>query len=1285
MAPTSTSFPQPFETAEQLVEALNATLSAIAAKGLLPEDPNELDGLGFSVAGARFVLRPAQVGSESLSAPWFGPLAAGERPPQVEVRVDSLATVKDLMEQRISAQALLLRRKLAVRGSLERLQKLGRLFEGVNPLEIQDLLPEAFRGYLPQAARYSSVSAGSFASSADSQGFWRDDSTAPDCSSCGRRFTLTRRRHHCRSCGDIFCRDCAPRRPTAVLCSALRGKAGPVRLCAGCAGGAPPGRCSSFRSADGSSLQHGPTSMRSLRSASEGELDLARLGPMCASSARPEEDAEVSHLKEELRKVREVRLHDFASCAHLASQIFIVCFTATPALWAIMAYWLLGWGRIVQGFLLYFLVNAAVIRHLRVHKDSLWRRRVSVFWVAFVIFVRIRWTKLRCRDLPMGSAPRELLWDETHRIVAFYVYQNFLRLRGFWVKVGQYVSSRQDVMPEPYLYWFRKLQDQNITAPMQEILQTVTGELGPELAATLRLEQAPLGSASVAQVHRARCVQPGMAEKDVVVKVQHRNISKTMMQDVSSFEVILTMIAKWEPDWDVRALIYEWKAASVRELDFAVEAENQKRALEALKRFGLTTQVLIPEIIDKYTRTKVLVMDFVDAVKIDSVREELPQVDPNKLVEKIVDAFALQIHVDGHFNGDPHPGNLMVEKKTLRPVLLDWGLCKTFTEKSRKAFAKMVFSVDSKDIWTMMESFEEMGFKFRGADSSAGEGDGHLEPNTALEIMRFVMSDPGPKEDTRELMMKRGEVDEKKFNHDRGLKRRDPVEAFSGEVLFFFRTVDCLKGLCTGLQVCLPFLKIMAARARGALLEGVAGPALDPHQLVTPCAPASGFRGPLEEGLYRLLAEFARNNRLAGAQVSVVRSNRGQQAPILADMACGVLSPLDPRPIQQDTPFVAHSLSQLPLSILLLHLLDKGKLSLDQTIAKDWPTFSAQGKDGITISHILSRTSGLWHCFPKGLNMRTIMDLEHALKAVASAHLLDEPGQAQGHHYWTFGWLLAGICRHLVGSELTTCWTAAFNELLSGAISKELQLPGALLETTVGASAKIEKAPVAGVDAAELMGALARMSAEVESDAADEYSQFLEPIFCKEHLLDMQLCNLREAKGALSLCAQGVHTTARALAQLLAACAPAREPAGFVQKAFAEAAGLMADPPSVPGVGQLPSLARPLVDGMVPLPGLLAQAFLEPALVWPGATAFSAYGLQRLEHSTGLGAGASSPESGAFAYWLPHHPDGACSVCLLVSRLDARESGLADAVLEMVCRGSKNVSPQAIPDRMLGC
>jgi aarF domain-containing kinase len=949
----------------------------------------------------------------------------------------------------------------------------------------------------------------------------------------------------------------------------------------------------------------------------------------------------------------------------------------------------IGWGWLAKSLIAWVAITLSLIVYLFSARVSPLRRRLRVMWMAFIVFLRFKSTRIRTRKLQRGTEQYELIWDETHRLIAFFAQAHFKELRGFWVKLGQYCSSRADFLPVPYLEYLGRLQDQMPTETIDVIMATVRTELGDKLANTLSIDKTPLASASIAQVHKAT-VRSGSGGPDdgseVIIKVQHDGVDVVMMQDISSFELILSAIAWVEPDFDLRPLIEEWKKASKEELDFTIEAANQTRARDAAISAGL--DVIIPRILPAYTRRRILVMAYVDGPKLKDGCAALPALNVEKLARAVVEAFAFQLHIDGHFNADPHPGNLLVERSTLRPVLLDWGLSKTFTNQRRLAFAKLVYAIDAQNIWVMLDAFEEIGFEFKQEDQA------HFEPGTFLEVMRFMLRDTNSG-DTKEIFRQRSQVDEKKFHNDRKLKRKDPVEQFSGEVLFFLRTVDCLQGMCAGLGVQLPFLSILAEQARIALLKelrgigkcGVCiqgedacdnchvtkGPPLSPHGFLPLPGVATTARGPLQEKVSALLAEFCRNGRALGAQVCVVAGGMTSNPKILVDASGGVLGPLDPRPVTQSTQFVTFSLGQLPLVATLLGIIDQGVFGVDTRLSEGWSAFGGPDKDSISIGHVLARSTGLWHVFPKGLKLGSLLNLGEMLAALEQATPDEHPGTSQAHHYWTFGLFVAGICRHLVGREIGDCWEEMCAALLPASLRAELQLCGADTKgngnvyTNV---AHVQKPPCDGVDVAEIMSAIERMQMEVNATPDDPAWRFFSTILTCEHLLDPQLYNIADAKRADAICGQGVHASARALAVLLERCAANCGGLGRGLRSATEAAvNERALPP--------PSVSASLQAAPVPLPGILRNIFehdVEDSMAMDAT--FHALGFQSLPGVAALmgrpkGVGMRAPESGAFAAWLPDDRGGSSgvSVCLLASRLDVEASGLAEAVLKLVSTG----------------
>lgn len=250
-------------------------------------------------------------------------------------------------------------------------------------------------------------------------------------------------------------------------------------------------------------------------------------------------------------------------------------------------------------------------------------RRFTVFRVAAWTFIQYKWAQFRANrvkrrlklslDDPDSDDHPEIqaLWSQVHRRSAQQLLQHIQRLEGFWVKVGQYLSSRGDVMPPEYLDILSQLQDSMPPRSWDDTWRTVEEEL--DSAALERLEHVerePLSTASLAQVHRAvlRDDDDGDSSRDVVLKVQHRGVASLMLQDMENLRVILELLAYTDPDLDFGPVIREYNREVRKELDFRVEAKNMKDVRQLLKQANCVA--IIPETVAGLVTERVLVMDF---------------------------------------------------------------------------------------------------------------------------------------------------------------------------------------------------------------------------------------------------------------------------------------------------------------------------------------------------------------------------------------------------------------------------------------------------------------------------------------------------------------------------------------------------------------------------------------------------------------------------------------------------------------------------------------------------
>lgn len=205
-----------------------------------------------------------------------------------------------------------------------------------------------------------------------------------------------------------------------------------------------------------------------------------------------------------------------------------------------------------------------------------------------------------------------------------------------------------------------KLQDALPPRPLAEVAETIREEFGRPLQDVFEsFSEDCLAAASIGQVHKAKTVD-GVV---VAVKVQHRGMDELLKQDLYNLGSIMSWLSWAEPSLDIKSVLDEWSKEVVKELDFEHEAKNMAEVTANMARTGFN--VCVPEVLPGLYSKRVLAMRFVDGVKVSDVAAlDRLGVDKEKLVQDICSAYAHQIYCDGLFNGDPHPGNIMIMKRS---------------------------------------------------------------------------------------------------------------------------------------------------------------------------------------------------------------------------------------------------------------------------------------------------------------------------------------------------------------------------------------------------------------------------------------------------------------------------------------------------------------------------------------------------------------------------------------------------------------------------------------------
>ncbi|KDO67192.1 hypothetical protein CISIN_1g002031mg [Citrus sinensis] len=660
---------------------------------------------------------------------------------------------------------------------------------------------------------------------------------------------------------------------------------------------------------------------------------------------------------------------------------------------------------------------------------NIYRRRMSVFSMAILIYLDYK--AVQQREKWIKKSKISALWQRAHERNAKRVLNLIIKLEGLWVKLGQYLSTRADVLPEPYISLLKQLQDSLPPRPVQEVSQTIEREFGESMGGMfMDFVETPLATASIAQVHRATLVDG----RQVVVKVQHQGIKTIILEDLKNAKSIVDWIAWAEPQYDFNPIIDEWCKEAPKELDFNSEAENTRivsanlgcknKHEDSNKKPAYEVDVLIPEVIQ--SSETVLILEFMDGIRLNDCESlEAFGVNKQKVVEEITRAYAHQIYVDGFFNGDPHPGNFLVSKDPPhRPILLDFGLTKKLSSSMKQALAKMFFAAAEGDHVALLSAFAEMGLRLR------------LDvPEQAMEVSTLFFRTSAPANEAFETVKNLSEqraknlkvIQEKMKLNQKEVKRFNPVDAFPGDIVIFSRVLNLLRGLSSTMNVRIVYLDIMRPFAEYVLQVGInKEPSVSAEWIYS-----KPIHSDVEAKLRDFLVELGNDGKILGIQVCAYKDGE-----VIIDTSAGMLGRYDPRPVQPDSLFPVFSVTKGITAGMLHWLVDNGKLKLEENIANIWPEFKSNGKDLIKVHHVLNHTSGL-HNVSVDLsseNPLLICDWDECLNRIALSAPETEPGQEQLYHYLSFGWLCGGIIERASGKK--------FQEILEEGIIQPLSIDG---------------------------------------------------------------------------------------------------------------------------------------------------------------------------------------------------------------------------------------------------
>lgn len=335
---------------------------------------------------------------------------------------------------------------------------------------------------------------------------------------------------------------------------------------------------------------------------------------------------------------------------------------------------------------------------------SVLRLFLGIFWSFYLLKFKKYWHSAK--------------WVEERKQILFETEARRFRetaveMGGLLIKLGQFFSTRVDILPPSVTRELALLQDDVQPESFEAVRVVVEDELGQPLDQLfVEFKEKPLASASLGQVHVGR-LKDG---RKVAVKVMRPGIERKVQIDLHALHRVISLV-RWLTDIDryidIETIYRELKDMVWQELDYINEGRNAEKLAENCRE---RTIPIIPAIHWEYTTRRVLTMDHMEGIKITDYEElEKQGINRTLVARQLVQTYVYQILVDGFFHADPHPGNLFVSNDG-RLIMVDFGMVGAIQPGLRKDLESMATAAVKRDYRKVVDYLKHMGFLRRDAD-----------------------------------------------------------------------------------------------------------------------------------------------------------------------------------------------------------------------------------------------------------------------------------------------------------------------------------------------------------------------------------------------------------------------------------------------------------------------------------------------------------------------------------------------------------------------------------------
>lgn len=293
---------------------------------------------------------------------------------------------------------------------------------------------------------------------------------------------------------------------------------------------------------------------------------------------------------------------------------------------------------------------------------------------------------------------------ERYRKNARKVLDTFISLGPVYIKLGQWLSSRADILPQPYLEELSKLQDQVPAAPFDQVKPIIEHDIGQINEKFDNINPVPISGASLGQVYRG-----SISGHQIVVKVKRPGIEKIVKEDLEVLKKILPIALRFvDPNlrFSAKAMLSQFIETIHEEMDYTNESKNLKQIKHDLKK---NSKVIIPSVYDDYSSENILTMEYIPGIKITNV-EALDEkgIDRQKLVVDVHKVFFTMLLRYSLFHADPHPGNISVSDDG-KLILYDYGMVGRLNNETRMRLIRLYLALVEKDPPRTVNAMNDLG------------------------------------------------------------------------------------------------------------------------------------------------------------------------------------------------------------------------------------------------------------------------------------------------------------------------------------------------------------------------------------------------------------------------------------------------------------------------------------------------------------------------------------------------------------------------------------------------